>query len=83
MNWFTNGTPWYRFKNDLNEVVEDMATGQMYMENHSLRRPDPPPPERSDLIVNDFFRVTFPHKKPKVWWRFWQRLLLGFEWEDC
>jgi hypothetical protein len=24
----------------------------------------------------------FTHKKPNAWHRFWQKLLLGWEWED-
>ncbi len=26
--------------------------------------------------------INLPHRKPNAWFRFWQKVFFGFEWED-
>lgn len=37
---------------------------------------------KSWLTVNKHLHIAFPHKKPNIWWRTWQYLLLGWKWTD-
>ncbi len=39
-------------------------------------------PKRSILRIVPELAFTFTHDKPNWWWRMWQRLLLGWKWED-
>jgi len=33
------------------------------------------------LVINEYLGFGFP-SKPNWWWRFWQRVLLGWKWID-
>ena len=41
------------------------------------------PNYKSTLKINNDVRISFIQNKPNWWWRFWQRVLLGFRWEDA
>jgi len=42
------------------------------------------PPVLSILEINgDSIRFNFTRRKPCLWWRFWQWLLLGWRWFDA
>lgn len=36
----------------------------------------------SKLIISPNVCFYFEHKKPNIWWRFWQYILLGWRWEN-
>ena len=43
---------------------------------------DYPKPKSKLTISNGIITVTWHKPKPRAWTRFWQKLLLEFEWED-
>ena len=40
------------------------------------------PKQVSKLYLHTDLIYVFGMKKPNVWWRFWQYILLGWRWED-
>ena len=40
------------------------------------------PEHKSRLRISDSFHMYFINPAPGLWHRFWQRVLLGWEWDD-
>lgn len=40
------------------------------------------PKYKSTLKINTDLQISFLKEKPNWWFRIWQKLFLGFEWED-
>lgn len=40
------------------------------------------PKSKLTIVPTPGFYITFPKAKPNWWFRFWQRLLLGWVWES-
>jgi len=65
----------------LKPVIVDKCAPPLLIDGGTFR---PPPPAKSILKINSDLGAFFcmPAEKPNWWWRMWQWLLLGFEWED-
>ena len=36
----------------------------------------------SELIIHSDLHFHFTKKKPNAWWRFWQKVFFGWDWQD-
>lgn len=53
---------------------------QGYLPTGTVRIVNAIPKDAYRLRINSYFCVEQP-TRPNAWWRFWQRVLLGWTWE--